>query len=246
MPLDPALAALGLIVGFAVGLTGMGGGALMAPLLIFIGIRPLAVVGTDLAYSTLMKLVGSAQHLRLGTVDFPTVKRLARGSLPGALLGVAILRRLPQSQVDHVITQVLGIALVLVAGTLLIGFFLPGLRPVAVGPGVLTLAGFVVGLLVGITSVGGGSLVVALLALGTMFPARTIVGTDLAHAFLLVTVAALAHWQAGNVDFGLSLNLLVGAIPGVLVGSRLSVRLPERALRPTLAVVLLATGLRLL
>lgn len=246
MPFDPLLAVFGLVVGALIGLTGMGGGALMAPLLIFIGVRPLAVVGTDLAYSTLTKLVGGTQHLRLGTVDLATVRRLALGSVPGALLGVFILQRLRDDDVDPIITQVLGFTLILVAASMLLRAVLPDIRPIPVPPFVHTPAGFVVGLLVGMTSVGSGSLIVALLALTTSLPSRVIVGTDLVHAFLLVAVAALAHWQVGSVDLGLTANLLAGAIPGVIIGSRLGVHLPEQALRPTLAVVLLASGLRLL
>ncbi len=243
---EPVLLGFGLLVGTLVGLTGMGGGALMAPLLIFAGFRPLVVVGTDLAYSTLTKLVGAAQHLRYRTVDWPTVRRLALGSLPGAVVGLVGLRLLPGGQVDAVITHLLGGALILVALVLLGQVLLPHWSTWALPPGLLTPAGFLVGLLVSLTSVGSGSLVVALLALTTRLPARVIVGTDLVHACLLVGVAALGHWQAGSVDPVLTGHLLLGAIPGVLLGSRLSVRLPERALRPTLAVILLATGLRLL
>ncbi len=246
MSLDPVLVFSGLVVGLLVGLTGMGGGALMAPLLIFLGVRPLVVVGTDLAYSTLTKLVGSAQHLRFGTVDLSIVRQLALGSLPGALFGVVILRRLQAAQVDQVISHTLGAMLMLVATTMLLRAVRPELRLPPAPPWTLTLMGFVVGALVSITSVGSGSLIAAGLALSTKLSARAIVGTDLTHACLLVTVAALAHWQAGSIDFALTLNLLLGAIPGVVVGSRLSTRLPEKALRPTLAVVLFATGLKLI
>ena len=224
----------------------MGGGALMAPVLILLGVRPLAVVGSDLAYSAVMKLFGAAQHARFGTVEWPTVRRLALGSVPGALIGVALLRQLPEGQVDVFVTQALGLALVVVAGTMLLGAAFPHRRPVALPPWGLPLAGLVVGVLVGVTSVGSGTLIVALLALTTTLPARAIVGTDIVHALLLVAAATAAHAQAGSIDVGLTANILLGAIPGVLVGGRLSVHLPERALRPTLGVVLLASGVKLL
>jgi len=244
--IDSRLALAGLIVGLLVGATGMGGGALMAPVLIWLGIRPLAVVGSDLAYSTIMKLFGAAQHARFGTVEWPTVRRLALGSVPGALVGVAILRQVRENQVDAVITHTLALTLIVVAATMLLSALFPRTRPAAVPTWGLTLAGFVVGALVSITSVGSGTLIVALLALSTSLSARSIVGTDIVHALLLVAVATAAHFQAGSIDPGLTANLLLGAIPGVLIGSRLGVRLPERALRPTLGVVLLISGLKLL
>jgi uncharacterized membrane protein YfcA len=244
--IDPGLATAGLIVGLLVGATGMGGGALMAPILIWLGIRPLAVVGSDLAYSTIMKLFGAAQHTRFGTVEWPTVRRLALGSVPGALVGVAILRQVKESQVDSVITHTLAFTLIVVAATLLLGAAFPRIRPGKVPSWGLTVAGFVVGTLVSVTSVGSGTLIVALLTLTTTLPARSVVGTDIVHALLLVAVAAAAHFQAGSIDVGLTANLLLGAIPGVLIGSRLGVRVPERALRPTLGVVLLVSGLTLL
>lgn len=244
--MDPGLILAGLIVGILVGATGMGGGALMAPVLLLLGMRPLSVVGSDLAYSTIMKLFGAAQHARFGTVDWTTVRRLATGSVPGALIGVAVLGQMPATRVDAFITQALGLALVIVAITMLFGAAFPHRRPAALPPWGVAAAGLLVGVLVGITSVGSGTLIVALLALTTTLPARAIVGTDIVHALLLVAVATAAHAQAGSIDVGLTANLLLGAIPGVLLGGRLSVHLPERALRPTLGVVLLASGMKLL
>jgi uncharacterized protein len=244
--LDPGLAVTGLLVGTLVGLTGVGGSALMAPVLIFLGIRPLVVVGTDLAYSAVTKLVGGLQHMRYGTVDMSTVRRLAVGSMPGALVGVAILRQMDKADVDSIITHLLGIALILVAVTMALRLLRPNLRLPQMSATMFPVSGALVGILVGVTSVGSGSLIAALLAFATPFSTRVIVGTDLVHAFLLVTVAALAHWGMGSVDLDLTLNLLVGAVPGVVVGSRLSVGLPERALRSVLAVALFAIGFRML
>lgn len=246
MSFDGLLAGVGLLVGFLVGLSGMGGASLMAPILIFLGFRPLLVVGTDLAYSTITKLVGAAHHLRYGKVDLPTVWSLARGSIPGSLVGLAILRLVGPRSVDQLITRSLGIVLALVALVMLFRAFSPTFRVVALPAWGLSVLGFVVGVLVSVTSVGSGTLIVAALGLTTALSAREIVGTDLVHAFLLVAVSTLGHWQTGQVDLMLSANLLVGAVPGVLIGSRLSGRLSERILRPTLAVVLLASASRLI
>jgi uncharacterized membrane protein YfcA len=127
---------------------------------------------------------------------------------------------------------------------MLVQMLVPRIRVPGSPPWLYAAAGFVVGVLVGVSSIGSGSLILALLALTTPLPAGAVASTDLVHACPLVAVAALAHWQAGTVDLRVSLNLLIGALPGVLFGSQLSTRLPEQALRPTLAVVLFATGLR--
>lgn len=245
MSFDPLLTGVGLVVGSLVGLSGMGGAALMAPILIFLGFRPLAVVGTDLAYSVVTKLVGSAHHLRYGVVDFATVRTLAYGSLPGSVIGMLILKTIGTGGIDAFIGRALGYALVLVAATMLFRVLFPKVRGAPLPNWALSIVGFVVGILVSITSVGSGSLIVAVLAMTSTLSPRAIVGTDIVHAFLLVAVATLGHWQAGSIDVALSLNLLSGAVPGVLIGSRLSGRLSENVLRPTLAVVLLATGLRM-
>lgn len=246
MALSPVLALVGLVVGFLVGLSGMGGASLMAPILILFGFRPLAVVGTDLAYSTITKLVGSAHHIRYGKVDFRTVRFLAFGSVPGCLFGIVTLTRIPALAVDRFIVHALGICLLLVALTMLVRAIFPQLRPFNVPPLGLSALGFLVGFLVSITSVGSGTLVVAVLAMGTSLSSRELVGTDLVHAFLLVLVATLGHWRVGSIDFLLSANLLIGALPGVLIGSRLSGHLPEPVLRPTLALVLFVAGVQLI
>lgn len=246
MVLSPVLALVGLFVGVLVGLTGMGGASLMAPILILFGIRPLAVVGTDLAYSTITKLVGSVHHVRYGKVDFPTVRRLALGSIPGCLLGIFTLTRIPVVHVDQVIVHALGFCLLLVALTMAVRAFFPTFQPFNVPPLGLSVLGFFVGFLVSMTSVGSGTLVVAVLAMSSTLSSRELVGTDLVHAFLLVLVATLGHWRVGSIDFLLSANLLIGALPGVILGSRLSGHLPERFLRPTLAVVLFAAAVQLI
>ena len=246
MSFSPLFAVVGLVVGTLVGLSGMGGASLMAPILIVLGFRPLAVVGTDLAYSTLTKLVGAAHHVRFGVVDFPTVRQLAYGTVPGALLGAMILKEIPPGQVDNVITHSLGLTLLVVAATMLARALFPEVRPIALPGWGLSVLGFVVGILVSLTSVGSGTLIVAVLAASTALSARAIVGTDLVQGFILVAVATLGHLGAGSIDVALSANLLVGAIPGVILGSRLSGRLSENILRPTIAIVLLVSGLRMI
>ncbi|MDP2727894.1 MAG: sulfite exporter TauE/SafE family protein, partial [Dehalococcoidia bacterium] len=250
--MDPKAASAGLLVGFLVGLTGMGGAALMTPVLILLfGVRPIVAVGTDLAYGAVTKIVGAWQHHRQGTVDVRLGLLLAAASVPASLVGVMLTRTITESNpamVDFIIGRVLGVALVLVALSMIARLFLSGRRamvravldslPVA-GHGhrtslklVLTIAwGIVVGFLVGLTSVGSGSLIVPFLALVYPISASRVVGTDVFQASMLVSVAALAHLYSGSVDLPLAGNLLLGSIPGVLLGSRLASRAPDRILR---------------
>lgn len=249
----------GFIVGLLIGLTGMGGGALMTPILIiFLGIKPTLAIGTDLVYAAVTKLFGGALHLKQRTVDLSLSFYLALGSVPGAILSVAIVKRLAaQSQfgVDQFLTHALGVTLLLVAGSLLLRPLVQRRTPrqalcMARKPRhhvYTVLLGFGVGLLVGMTSVGSGILVmVALLLLFPYLVTSKIVGTDVFHGAILVSAAGAAHFYAGNVNIPLVAALLIGSIPGVLLGSRLSVKVPEKALRPILASVLLVSGWRLI
>jgi uncharacterized membrane protein YfcA len=258
MPLaiDPGVAVAGLLVGLLVGTTGVGGGALMAPILILIvGVRPLTVVGTDLVYAAVAKLFGAWQHHRLGHVDLRVVGAMAAGSVPGSLLGAALLVRARDTlgaDVDRVVLHVLGFVLILVALSLVLrpARPAPAAAP-AIPPGawpvvMLALGGSVVGLLVGMTSVGSGSLIVAFLAVATALPIRRLIGTDVFHGALLSGAAAIAHGLAGTVDLAITASLLCGAIPGVLVGSRMTAALPDRAVRSALAAVLLISGVTLI
>ncbi|MBZ0168056.1 Sulfite exporter TauE/SafE [Candidatus Methylomirabilis lanthanidiphila] len=257
---DPLLILLGLVVGLLVGFTGMGGGALMAPGLIFwFNIPPVVAVGTDLAYSAVTKAFGAFQHLRSGNVNIGLALRLAVGSIPGALLAVGMaewVKAMGQLHHDLMIKKALGIILVFVGGLLLFQLLwhsrrshswpdkMALLNPV-MRYGLDIGAAIVVGFLVGLTSVGSGSLIVAWLSLTSLLPARMVVGTDLLNAFLLTTTAALAHFQAGNIDTLLTVNLLLGSIPGILIGTHLTLRVPNVALRGCLAFLLLAIGVRL-
>ncbi len=253
----PNIALAGLLVGFLVGLTGMGSGALMAPVLIFVlHVKPSLAVGSDLIYASVTKAFGALQHYRHGTVDLTLTRWLATGSVPGALLGaqsIPWLRAMYGDAVELYILRVLGIAFLLVSTSLLIRTLLPKRTAVSDGPLVLSAArkvgtvvlGLAVGLLVGITSVGSGSLL--MVALIMFFPLATtrLVGTDIFHAVLLTSAAGASHFFAGNVDLVLVSNLLLGSVPGIMVGSRLVSVAPERILRSVLAVVLFFTGLKM-
>lgn len=255
--MDPRYSVVGLLVGTLIGLTGMGGGSIMTPILILlIGIRPTTAVGTDLCYAAVTKIVGAVQHSRNNTVNFRLAHRLAVGSVPGAIAGVWFIHVLENrvgAGVQMWVTRMLGVMLILVA----VGLFCrahPGVKAwsqkfrlkrkdfrwtVPAGFGLL------VGFLVGITSVGSGTLFGVLLVLVFGLSARRTVGTDVYHAAILSTAAAAAHLSAGNVDFPLLGSLLIGSVPGVVVGSKLAARVPEKVIRPTLAVVLILSGFRL-
>jgi hypothetical protein len=256
--LDIKVSVLGLVVGFMVGLTGMGGGALMTPALILLGLaRPSLAVGTDLVWNALTKSVGSVVHIRQHTVDYSIVKLLAIGSIPGALASIAllaVLRRRGMQYEDKVVVLVLGVALVAVAlalyARMVVGAYLrvPAQGPVPHGPSWLTsVVGFVVGFLVCLTSVGSGTLIIAsLVFLYPATPLKKLVGSDIFHAVFLVGVSALGHAGLGTINYKLLAGLLLGSLPGVWIGSKLSARFPEAVLRPILATTLLYFGLKLL
>ena len=250
--IDPLLIALGFLVGIAVGLTGIGGGALLTPLLIVaIGVRPTVAVGTDLAFAAITKTVGAWQHTRRGTVDLVLVRNLACGSVPGALFGAWIVGALKTSgaaDADAVVARILGFALLLAAGASLLRVFgLPRTAGPAAAPGPLAagVLGLGVGVLVGLTSVGAGSLLMAAFALLYGLPVKRMVGTDILHGAVLAAVAAVAHGAAGRVEVGLLVNLLAGSVAGVLLGGWLCARLPGQPVRVGIAVMLAVAGLRL-
>lgn len=256
--MDLKISLAGFAVGLLVGLTGMGGGAVMTPMLILLGwARPVVAVGTDLVWGTLTKSVGAFVHCRQKTVDFAILKLLALGSVPGALAGIVLLahlRRLGLATMDRLVVRILAVALIIVA----LSLFLRSLRGLrtkageqprsASVPGWLTsMVGALVGCLVSLTSVGSGSLIVAcLVVIYPTIPLRRIIGSDIVHALLLVGISALGHLAIGSINVGLLAALLVGSIPGVWVGSRMSAIFPEKALRPVLATTLLFLGYKLL
>ncbi len=250
----------GFMVGFIVGVTGVGGGSLMTPLLVLVfGVAPATAVGTDLLYAALTKLGGSWAHSRQGTVDWKVVRLLAAGSMPAALLCMLLLHylALDASHQKSLITSVLSVALVLTALALLLKPWLHRLASRADGiayklhahhlPGATILTGALLGALVTISSVGAGALgVVMLLFLYPRLPMARIVGTDIAHAVPLTLMAGLGHAALGTVDFGLLGSLLLGSLPGIYLGSHLGMKIPERVLRPILASMLILIGGRLL
>lgn len=265
--MDLGLALAGLFVGVVVGLTGMGGGALMTPVLVlFFGIQPLAAVSSDLVTSAFMKPVGSWVHLRIGTVDLRMAGLLMLGSVPSAFAGVFVLRAFGDGEaVQNGVQRALGIALLVAAGSLAYKAYLAmreraerhrtgrdaetptGAPDVTLRPVATVLVGVVGGLVVGMTSVGSGSLIIiALLALYPALSANQLVGTDLVQAVPLVASAALGHYFFGDFHLSVAASLLVGAVPGCYLGARWSSRAPGGVIRRALALVLVASALKLL
>jgi len=251
MDSDLLLPVYGLVVGLLVGLTGVGGAAIMTPLLMLgLGMPATAAVGTDLVYSSATKLAGSWQHWRQHTVDRSIVIALAVGSIPATLVAVALLswaRGHDVERAEHWLER--GISTMMVVAALLMVFRLvrppKSVRGVEVRYNRLALAGVgaVGGMLVGLTSIGSGSIIMALLVLTVPLRIDRLVGTDVVHATLLVSVAAVSHLLFfQDIDFGLVTMLLLGSIPGVLIGSRLTVAVPRRALQVGLATLLVSTA----
>jgi uncharacterized membrane protein YfcA len=254
--MDPIVALAGLFVGFVVGLTGMGGGALMTPILVLLfKIEPLAAVSSDIVASMIMKPIGGSVHFRRGSVNKELVKWLVMGSIPSAFLGVVLLKTLGQGPaLQGIVKSSLGVALMVVAIGLVVRPLLtrsrkPGdsVMPIRVKKLPTLLIGVAGGLIVGLTSVGSGSLmIILLLMLYPTFKLSELVGTDLVQAVPLVASAALGHILFGDFKLALTASILVGAIPGVFIGAQLSSRAPDHVIRPALIVVLLASSTKLL
>jgi uncharacterized membrane protein YfcA len=256
---DPVVILFGLGVGVLIGLTGIGGGSLMTPLLIVVaGYNPAVAIGTDLAYGAVTKTLGGWRVLKQGLVDLRLSVWLAVGSLPGALLGVWSLHRLEVAygaDFEPVLLGAVAVALLVAATAILYrALFMPGAREretdsahLDTGRKVMTVAvGLVLGFLLGLTSVGSGALVgLALILLFRLTP-RRVVGTDVFHAAALMWTAAIAHLFSGNIDFGLMGTILIGSIPGVWIGTALLTRVPVDGLRPVLGAVLLGAALGVL
>jgi uncharacterized membrane protein YfcA len=260
--LDLWKAVAGALVGFTVGLTGMGGGALMTPILVLVfGINPGTAVSSDLLASLVMKPIGASVHLRQGTVNWQLAGWLAVGSVPSAFAGVFVLRHLGSGQhVTDAIKTLLGWALIVAAVSMVARALLSArdrrrgatsasdhASTVAVKRVATVCVGVAGGFIVGMTSVGSGSLMmVMLLLLYPALSAKQLVGTDLVQAIPLVGSATLSHLLFGHVDFGLTGTLLIGSVPGVYLGAKVSSRAPDALIRPVLVVVLLASALKLL
>lgn len=274
--MDYRISIVGLLIGFLVGLTGMGGGSLLAPILIlFFRIPPVWAVGTDIAYSTVTKAVGSIVYIQQKNVNFKVALWLAYGSVPATLLSVGLVQYIRKHYADvinGVILHTLGVTLVVVAILLVIKPFImrrlesrniekrkraalneeiesskadrweQSYRPI-----VTVLIGAVVGFLVGLTSVGSGTLIIVSLAF--LFPKlgpKELVGTDIFQAFMLLASGAIGYLMAGTINWTIVLLLLIGSLPGVFIGSKLSKYIPDRFMRPVLATVLAVSGLKLL
>lgn len=254
--IDPLYALSGFFVGLLVGMTGVGGGSLMTPLLILLfGVHPVTAVGTDLLYAAATKTGGSLVHGWARSIDWRVVRRLATGSIPATILTVAALSRfdLDSTAARGLITFVLSGALFVTAMVLVFGGTLTELyrsRVQQLDPrrtAASTVAvGAVLGVLVSISSVGAGAIgVVALVLLYPQLPMSRIVGSDIAHAVPLTLIAGGGHWLMGSVDWHIIGSLLAGSLPGILLGSFCAVRIPERALKLVLATVLFVVAGRL-
>jgi len=248
----------GFVVGTLIGLTGMGGGLIMTPMLIFLfGVNPSVAVGTDLVYASITKLVGAWQHARQKTVDFALVKILAWGSVPGALLGsftVSLIQRhLSQALMSAVMNRMLGITYLIVTVIMLWRVLkkqkdqtkdlserkLPSRW-------VLITLGFIIGTLVGLTSVGSGTLFIAVLVVIYPIAAAKLVGTDIVQALIVTGIAGLAHLAMHNVNLPMVASLLAGSIPGILLGSKFVLKIPDRAIRVSILCLLVLSSFKLL
>jgi uncharacterized membrane protein YfcA len=254
--IDPLYSISGFAVGFLVGLTGVGGGSLMTPLLILLfGIHPATAVGTDLLYAAATKTGGSLVHGLARSIHWPVVARLACGSLPASILTLALLWRLNLNGevARSLINLVLCGALFLTAAALIFRhaimnryrLLFDGFSPTSTSL-ITVMVGVVLGVLVSISSVGAGAVgVTALLLLYPRLPMVRIIGSDIAHAVPLTLVAGLGHWIAGAVDWHLMGSLLVGSLPGIVIGSYSAIRVPETALRLVLATTLIVVASKL-
>lgn len=257
--MDFAYTIAGFAVGAIVGLTGVGGGSLMTPLLVLMfGIHPSVAVGTDLLYAAITKAGGTLAHGLKGTVDWTVTRRLASGSIPAAVLTLLFIGHFAPGGIDGatgIIKVALGIALVLTAVAIIFRKRIQEYALVRFGENpdprrtaILTvLTGAVLGVLVSISSVGAGALgVTALFFLYPRLPTLRIVGSDIAHAVPLTAVAGMGHWMLGSVDWLLLGSLIIGSLPGIWLGSHISTKVPDRVLRPILATMLMLVGAKLI
>ena len=242
------------MVGILIGMTGVGGGVLLLPVLIFgLNVPPLIAVGSDALFNFFTKIPAGLMHLKKGTVRKKVVLALACGSVPGSIAGVKLLmliRHLYGDGVNNFIKTAIGILLIIIPTLLLfqrhIEERIANRPPTLKGFAGMAVIGVVAGFLVGMTSVGSGSIIMMLLLLFYSFPPKINVGTDIVHAVVLTGVTGLLHFRLGNVDPKLVLSLLIGSIPGGLIGSHLATRVPMLWLRRILCTLLLLTGARML
>ena len=253
--MDPAIVIFGFGIGAMVGMTGMGGGTLMTPLLILLfGVKPVTAIGTDIFYAAVTKTVGGWRHLRMGTVNMSLALWLAAGSVPAAVTGVwaiSILQsKIGEERLDSIVYALLGgtllmVGIITLARALILSklveerddFELKRRHKIAA-----VAIGATTGFVIGITSAGSGTVIaILLIAVFRLTPVK-VVGTDVFHAAILLWAAGIAHWVGGNVDFVLAGNILLGSVPGVIVGTHFATRAPTGFLRTALGVVLVASG----
>jgi len=254
--IDPYIVLGAAIVGVLVGMTGAGGGALMSPMLILLfGITPSTAISSDLVAAVLMRPIGAGVHLRAKTVNLRLVRLMVLGSVPAAFLGAYLLHLMGSSKASQQkVEVVLGTALLIGAGAMVLRYVLDRraghtrsatVHSIVPRPLATVAIGVMGGLIVGLTSVGSGSLmIVLLLFLYPAIGARQLVGTDLTQAVPLTAAAALGALAFGHVDFGVTTSLVIGSVPAVYVGSTLSSRMPDRYIRPVIAFVIFASGLK--
>jgi uncharacterized protein len=254
--MDPAIVVFGLGIGVLVGMTGMGGGSLMTPLLILLfGIQPTTAIGTDIFYAAVTKTVGGWRHLKLKTVNMELVKWLALGSVPSAVGGVVLVSilqdKIGEDRLDSLVYAVLGgtllmVGIITLARALILRtlieerdrFEVERRHKVAA-----IVIGATTGFVIGITSAGSGTVIAILLIAVYRLAPRKVVGTDVFHAAVLLWAAGIAHWVGGNVDFVLAGNILLGSVPGVVIGAALSSKAPQGFIRTALGAVLVASGI---
>ncbi len=256
MHIDPYIVLGSAIIGLLVGMTGAGGGALMTPMLILLfGVTPAAAISSDLVASVVMRPIGAAVHMRAGTVNRRLVVLMASGSVPAAILGSYLLSLMGNSKGDvKNIELILGSALLIGAAAMVLRYALDRrsganrddqIHALTPRPLVTVLIGIVGGVIVGMTSVGAGSLMIVLLLF--VYPsisAKQLVGTDLTQAVPLTLAAAVGALIFGKVEFGLTASLIIGSVPAVFIGALLSSSVPDRYIRPVIAFVILASGLK--
>ncbi|MBJ6362789.1 sulfite exporter TauE/SafE family protein [Paenibacillus sp. GCM10012307] len=246
---------IGCFVGLMVGLTGVGGASLLTPLLISSGIQPTMAVATDLFYNSITKLFGSIQHIRQRTVNLLLVAYFAAGSVPAAILTIIALKYYPplHAYQDMIITHALGVMLIFIALLQITKLWITDgapsqlqAKPLYQKKWMTIGIGAALGFVVALTSIGSGSLFALAMMMFYRLRASELIGTDIVHAFLLVSAAGLMHAGMGHVDFALTVNLLIGSIPGVMLGSMLTTRLPAKPLQTLMACVILFSGIKLL
>jgi uncharacterized protein len=257
--MDPVIVAFGFGIGLLVGMTGMGGASLMTPLLILVfGVQPITAVGTDIFYGAVTKTVGGWQHLRQNTVHRALAFWLVVGAVPSTIGGVWLIefiqRHYGEQSLNDLVLGALGAALLVVGvATLLRSLFFADVIPERSAMHLYRrhivaaiITGAITGFVIGLTSAGGGTFVAIVLITVFRLTPQRVVGTSLYQASIVLWAAGAAHWIGGNIDFGLAGNILLGSIPGVLVGSRLAVRMPDKFLRNALGIVLVGSAIVLL